>query len=654
MCNLRNIFNQGYKPIKLSIIEKKEIFKYQNIAFEETIDSLKNMILSHISGNELSIQDIQNELTQLTIEYHQKKEFNKNYFNFLFFVKSYVSENNNHNNKVFKSLEHQNEWIEVTKLYAQWQNVNDTDYSSFSINGLSSREKMIAKTSRELKKYKLEVTNGSFKVDNTKITKIVHELEVLIQKIGAKFFLESLFKKLDRKFNPQLKRYLLPIEYIQYTQEPKLSIPYNYLINISVKNIAIKGESKYQNGKYINKAIELSKRLAFLYDLQKFHHLNENAFSQQWSMGTLHKNILYDNIFRFKQISLDKIEYIIRSIFQDIDVNKKLGFTIQEYIELIRKLYSSKKHSMIEYPLMCFTDKELVLLDQLSHTNPNKDYGLITKSKSIDFLFKPLIKQDTCYLLVDKNYCAWNFYEFLLKALKYPDIGTALENLVIKSLQLQPKYEYKVYHGKYKNSNNEDGECDVVVETQNSIIFMEVKKKAISSIAMEGDKIKIAEDIIDSFIHSQEQILKHVYSIKLDNKIRFNNGDVLEYNNKHLIKVSISLFDSYILNDKMMAVNMLEFFHNIRFTNPTKKLKEKNKKIESLIENFKNIYEDNPKEYRVDRHDTYFLSLELFLYYLEFTKPIDEVLMDTRNSTFSTGDLYFEYLQLLKIKSKVI
>ena len=648
MCNLRNLFNQSYKPIKLSIIEKKEIFKYQNIASKETKNSLNNMILSHITGNELSIQDIQNELTQLIVEYYQKKEFNKSYFNFLFFVKSYVGENNNHNNKIFKSLEHQNEWIKVIKLYAQWQNVNDMDYSSFSIDGLSSRERMIAKTSLELKKYKLEVTNGSFKVDNKKITKIVYDLEVLIQQIGAKLFLESLFKKLDRKFNPQLKRYLLPIE---YTQEPKLSIPYNYLINISVKNIAIKGKSKYQNDKYINKAIELSKRLAFLYDLQKFHHLNENTFSQQWNISTLHKNILYDNIFRFKQISLDKIEYIIRGIFQDIDVNKKLGFTMHEYIELIRKLYSSKQHSMIEYPFMCFTDKELVLLDQLSHTNPNKDYGLITKSKSIDFLFKPLIKQDTGYLLVDKNYCAWNFYEFLLKALKYPKIGVILENVVIRSLQLQTKDEYKIYHGEYKNSNNEDGQCDAVVETQDSIIFIEVKKKAISSIAMEGDEVKIAEDIIDSFIHSQEQILKHVYSIKLDNEITFDNGDVLKYNNKNLIKVSISLFDNHMLNDKMMAVNILEYFHKIKFNNPTKSQNKKNAKIKSLLINLEKIYKDNPDEYSIDRYDTYFLSLELFMYYLEFGKPINKVLSEIRNSTFSTGDLYYEYLQLLKIKN---
>jgi len=162
--------------------------------------------------------------------------------------------------------------------------------------------------------------------------------------------------------------------------------------------------------------------------------------------------------------------------------------------------------------------------------------------------------------------------------------------------------------------------------------------------------VKIAEDIIDSFIHFQEQILKHEYSIKLDNEIKFENGDILEYNNKNIIKISISLFDNYMLNDKMMAINIFEFFLKIRFSNPTKELAKKNKKIDSLIEKLDLIYKDNQNGYKQDKHDIYFLSLELFLYYLEFNKPIDEVLRDTRQISYSTGDLYFEYLQLLKMK----
>lgn len=648
MNKLRQIFNQNYKTCVLSFNERKAIFKYQNITSDETKISLIDMIEKYISGTDISIQDIQNELSQLVIEYYQKNEFNKDYYNFLHFIRDYARGNSSYHKNIFKNFTYENDWSEVIKLYSQWQNVNDTDYSSFGIDGLSSREKMIAQISNEVKKYKLEVINGKFKIDNNKIIKIVYDLEDIIKKIGIKYFLNYLFQELQKtKYNNILERYLLPKEFTRYDEEAKLSIPYNYLINLSIKSIDFQGNNKYQNEKYINKAINLSKKLVFLYDLQDFHNMNKNSFPQHWTIETLYKNILYDNIFRFKQISLDKTEYILDSLFSNIEIKKKLGFTLEEYLMLIAKLYTPKAHSLIEYPFSIFTDKEIKILDKISHVIiTNSQYTLINNSKNIDFSAKPLIKQNDSYMLLDKNYCAWNFYEFLLKELCYPDIGTNLENLIIDRLK---KQNHKIYNGKYQNSQQEDAECDIVIETQDNIIFIEVKKKAITSLALQGDEVKIAEDIVDSFIHSQQQIMQHEYSIKLDGKIVFKNGETLAHNNKNIIKVSISLFDNYMLNDKMMAVNILEFFHKIRFSNPTQELEKKNKKIDCLVEKLNLIYNDNPQKYRKDRHDIYFLSLELFLYYLQFNKPIDKVLKDIRNVTFSTGDLYFEYLQLLKI-----
>jgi len=437
MNKLRQIFNQNYKTCVLSFNERKAIFKYQNITSDETKKSLIDMIEKYISGTDISIQDIQNELSQLVIEYYQKKEFNKDYYNFLHFIRDYARGNSSYHKNIFKNFTYENDWSEVIKLYSQWQNVNDTDYSSFGIDGLSSREKMIAQISNEVKKYKLEVINGKFKIDNNKIIKIVYDLENIIKKIGIKYFLNYLFQELQKtKYNNILERYLLPKEFTRYDEEAKLSIPYNYLINLSIKNIDFQGNNKYQNEKYINKAINLSKKLVFLYDLQDFHNMNKNSFPQHWTIETLYKNILYDNIFRFKQISLDKIEYILDSLFSNIEIKKKLGFTLEEYLMLIAKLYTPKAHSLIEYPFSIFTDKEIKILDKISHVIiTNSQYTLINNSKNIDFSAKPLIKQNDSYMLLDKNYCAWNFYEFLLKELCYPDIGINLENLIIDRLK---------------------------------------------------------------------------------------------------------------------------------------------------------------------------------------------------------------------------
>jgi len=277
MKKLRKIFYVHYKACQLSFQEKKDIFTYLNISSNETKKNLKSMIESHILGNDISIQNIQDELSQLTIEYYQKKEFNKNYYNFLSFLRDYTRGNNSYTKKILKDFTCTSDWVKVIKLYSQWQNVNDTDYSRFSIEGLSSREKMIAQTSNELRQYKIEVANGQFKLDNNKIVKIINDLESSIKNIGLNYFLKYLFKELQNtKYNSTLKRYLLPKEFIQYNEEPKLSIPYNYLINLSLKHIDNQGKTKYQNKKNLQKVINLSRKLVSLYDLQDFHNMNKN------------------------------------------------------------------------------------------------------------------------------------------------------------------------------------------------------------------------------------------------------------------------------------------------------------------------------------------------------------------------------------------
>ena len=650
---LRDTFIKNYRKIELSLTEKQEIFTYLNIAYDKTKDNLKNMIMQYISGNEISIQDLNNEISQLIIEYYQNKEFNKEYFNFLSFLIDFKSVNSSYGQKIYKSFSNVEDWRNVIELYAKWQNVHNVDYSNIAINELSSREKMIAKVAQELKKYKIEVKNGKFVLENKKLLKIQNDIENFIKKIGGRFCLKSIFEKLQSKYSLHLQRYLLPKQFINYNEEPKLEIPYNFLINISLKHIKEKGKTKYQNQKYLDKLFNLSSKYVFLFDLQDFHNINKNLFPQHWTIETLYKNILYDNVFRFKQMSIYNISYIIKYLFNDYDREfvEKLGFSLNDYLALICKLYNNPNNYMIEFPSKIFDSKELEILNFISHFNYdiNHEYVKLQDFTKINFISKPLIKLDNSYLLIDKNYCSWGFYEVILKSLSYPDIGKNLESLIYKKLS---ERGYKLYKGKYKNGQQEDGECDIVIETNKKIIFIEVKKKAITSKALEGNEVKIVEDIIDSFIHSQEQILRHEYSLKSDNKISFENGDVFYLNKRDIVKVSISLFDNFTLNDKLMAVNIFEFFQKLRFLNPTKQLEEKNRKIENIIKKLNLIYKDKPQDYKNSRYDIYFLSLELFLFYLKINKSIDEVLQDVRQVSFGRGDLFFEYIELMNKGNK--
>ena len=70
MNRLRENFSKYYQPCKLSFQEKKDTFTYLNISSKETQDNLKSMIMQSISGTEISLLNLQDELSQLLIEYY--------------------------------------------------------------------------------------------------------------------------------------------------------------------------------------------------------------------------------------------------------------------------------------------------------------------------------------------------------------------------------------------------------------------------------------------------------------------------------------------------------------------------------------------------------------------------------------------------------
>jgi Holliday junction resolvase-like predicted endonuclease len=315
-----------------------------------------------------------------------------------------------------------------------------------------------------------------------------------------------------------------------------------------------------------------------------------------------------------------------------------------------------------------FSADEKIILNKISHTNNcNESYMLpteIDKSQK-PFYQKPLIKNKNNYILIDKCYCSWNFYEVIpyLLEYKYIDIGKNLENLIIDELKSSGA---TIHFGNYQSS---DRECDIVIEENDKIIFIEIKKKSLTRKSISGDETQIAIDLIDAFMHSQEQLLTHEVFIKKHNKIIFDNGTELELNDRTIEKVSISLFDSYSLNDHLFTMNMFDYLQRVRLNikysedqkidNQLKKsiqsIQEKNQKILNIVDIMNELYSSNPDEYRKDRFNIWFFSMELFIMIISRAKytntSISKVMNTFKHMSALTGDLYYEFDSFSSFKS---
>ena len=52
-------------------------------------------------------------------------------------------------------------------------------------------------------------------------------------------------------------------------------------------------------------------------------------------------------------------------------------------------------------------------------------------------------------------------------------------------------------------------ECDVVIEDENNIVFIEIKKKALTSASRAGDDIKLIIDLSNSILDAHLQTGQH-------------------------------------------------------------------------------------------------------------------------------------------------
>jgi hypothetical protein len=140
----------------------------------------------------------------------------------------------------------------------------------------------------------------------------------------------------------------------------------------------------------------------------------------------------------------------------------------------------------------------------------NRGYAKPLDADKSDFGFKPLIEiHRKNLLLISPSMCALAFFEAITRALRnagYPnlenEIGSAVERVVADAFRAHG-LNVTIQGGTYKmldplTGANQVGECDVVVETPEAIVFVETKKKPHRRVSATGDALANLIDLSGS------------------------------------------------------------------------------------------------------------------------------------------------------------
>jgi hypothetical protein len=242
-------------------------------------------------------------------------------------------------------------------------------------------------------------------------------------------------------------------------------------------------------------------------------------------------------------------------------------------------------------------------------------------------------------------------------------MGDYLERFVKAQLQtLKIKYsygDYSVDSRKYQTSRQQ-GECDIIIESDDTIIFIEIKKKPLTNNAKGGCDAAIVADLAGSLLDSQIQLGWHEIIIRSEGYLELtpnnepNNKYRLELNGRSIERVTLTLLDFGGFQDRNFLYQFLQLMLSTSSIDALDSANAKevinrskiNKKLPIFLQQHEHLKSLNPRQEQFPFYDCWFLSLPQFLILIDDLsekKSIKKLLDQTKYSSTASLNFYFEY-----------
>lgn len=317
-------------------------------------------------------------------------------------------------------------------------------------------------------------------------------------------------------------------------------------------------------------AFELARDVVTLTDVE--------SYGQFWFLGAqradlgawLAKATLHDHLFAQQQWTPYLTPILLRGFFgfvHDERLRSRLGWGIADIVTAVEVILENVRSSpglisreTLEKKLP--TDTVGALLRDFVHFSPapNEHYNSPFAARSADLMFRPLLTAilPGTFIVPSASAMGPALYESVATAVRTvlsPNevkkiTGEGLEKALgtlLRFREIEPTVEGRNY-----SAGRTAGECDIVIEDEKTIIFLECKAKPLTRAAMAG----IQEDAILAYLQGvvagQAQALQHETVLLRDRNIRFDNGYVLEMKGRDILRLSVTLHDHGTLQDRFL------------------------------------------------------------------------------------------------------
>lgn len=491
--------------------------------------------------------------------------------------------------------------VETADWAAAIQCVVDNEANSVfakSAHNLNARPMEIGRAVRTLADagFVVEVAGPKINVPFEVLKCLQEEFDALAVQIGGAQLAHLVFQSIAPTFNAITKRFHV-VRRVDFIGSTMLApqVPWGYLVQLGMKHMNAEGGPGWRAP--FDRLVSLSKASIAVFDIQPYSPYETMFVSHDGIMEYLQDGTTYDAIFTIPQLNPDHAKTMYHGLFTE-NQKKTLqssGVRLATAIKLADLILDFAHPKQ----LVQFTDigtlasrlgygkgKTVAIIDAVfawTEQCPNQELGFPPYSSHMDSMFRPLFKRGHGrYEIPPKSVCALALFEAIMMLARSADasidshVGKAIETLLKNEFRKKGvKFKsgsYNFHPTKSSRAKNLESDCDIVVETETRIIFLECKKKSLTRLARSGDQVKILADLSDSLVYSQTQALQHERLLRTEPHFILSDpehGEVrLELHGRKVERVSVSLLDYDSLQDTSSLQRFLEICCQLGFSHP--------------------------------------------------------------------------------------
>ena len=210
--------------------------------------------------------------------------------------------------------------------------------------------------------------------------------------------------------------------------------------------------------------------------------------------------------------------------------------------------------------------------------------------------------------------------------------------------------------------DDEHGECDVVIETGERVVFLELKKKPLTRRARAGWDVDLLLDLTGSLLASQAQAGWHELRLRKYERLELKQVRTsynLERKGREIERVAISLFDYGGFQDRIFLQHLLETTLDINFSPVDQALNTRFKTINEVLREINTqLIELHVGKEKVEQpfFHCWFLSMPQLLVLIDDVtdaKSFWDNFAQIRHITTGSSDFYYDFSYMKRLKETV-